>query len=158
MLNVSLQKKYMQQALEAARQALKIGEVPVGAIFVSDEGLVFSAYNLRESQNDPTAHAEILVLRQAAQKLGRWRLGGTLYCTLEPCVMCAGALVQARVEQLIFGAADPKAGGCGSIVDVVRDPRFNHRIKVSEGLMAESATTLLKTFFKALRQKARDEH
>jgi len=145
----------MQQALKAAEKALKIGEVPVGAIFVCDDGAVFSAYNLRESQNDPTAHAEMLVLRQAAQELGRWRLGGTLYCTLEPCVMCAGALVQARVERLIFGATDPKAGGCGSVVDVVRDDRFNHRVEVFEGLMAEASTTLLQTFFKTLRQKTR---
>ncbi len=146
--------QYMQQALEAAGKALQIGEVPVGAVFVSGDGLHFSAYNLRESQNDPTAHAEMLVLREAAQKLGRWRLGGTLYSTLEPCVMCAGALIQARITRLIFAATDPKAGGCGSMIDVVRDHRFNHRIDVSGGLMAEEASTLLKTFFKALRQKS----
>lgn len=153
----SLNTQYMHQALKAAGEALEIEEVPVGAVFVCDDGAVFEAYNLRESKNDPTAHAEIIVLRQAAKKLGRWRLGGTLYCTLEPCVMCAGALVQARVEHLIFGAADPKAGGCGSVVDVVRDPRFNHRITVSGGLMAEASTALLKTFFKTLRQKSRQK-
>lgn len=153
-----LNTQYMRQALKAAVKALETGEVPVGAVFICDEGTVFEAYNLRESQNDPTAHAEILVLRQAAQKLGRWRLGGTLYCTLEPCVMCAGALVQARVTRLIFGAADPKAGGCGSVVDVVRDPRFNHRVTVSSGLMAETSTTLLKTFFRGIRQKSQQRN
>ncbi len=132
-----------------------MGEVPVGVVFVSEEGALFSAHNLRETRNDPTAHAEILVLRQAAQELGRWRLGGTLYSTLEPCVMCAGALVQARVEQLVFGATDLKAGGCGSVIDVVRDSRFNHRIQVTEGLMAEDSRTLLQSFFKTLRKKSR---
>lgn len=144
----------MQQAIEAANQALKIGEVPVGAVWVDDDRRC-SAYNLRETQNDPTAHAELLALRQAAQELGRWRLGGTLYCTLEPCVMCAGALVQARVERLIFGARDPKAGGCGSVIDVVRDHRFNHCIEVRGGLMAEDSSLLLQTFFKTLRKKPR---
>lgn len=150
-----LNARYMQQALEAAEKALTKGEVPVGAVLVCDDSVPFSAYNLRECQSDPTAHAEILVLRQAAQKLGRWRLGGTLYSTLEPCVMCAGALVQARIDRLIFGAADTKAGGCGSVVDVVRDPRFNHRIEVFGGLMSEASSALLQDFFKALRQKPR---
>lgn len=147
----------MQQALEAAVEALEQGEVPVGAVFVSHEGAVFSAYNLRESHNDPTAHAEMLVLRQASKKLGRWRLGGTLYSTLEPCVMCAGALVQARVEKLVFATTDPKAGGCGSVVDVVRDHRFNHRIEVTSGLMAADASVLLQTFFKTLRKKSQQK-
>lgn len=141
----------MQEALEAAEKALLEGEVPVGAVLVCDETISFVAHNLRESRKDPTAHAEMLVLQAGAQRLGRWRLGGTLYSTLEPCVMCAGALVQARIDRLVYGAADPKAGGCGSLVDVVRDPRFNHRIEVVGGLFAEVSAKLLRAFFRKLR-------
>ncbi|MFQ5588310.1 MAG: tRNA adenosine(34) deaminase TadA [Nitrospiria bacterium] len=143
--------RYMRQALEAAEKAFLEGEVPVGAVLVCDETLSFTAHNLRESRKDPTAHAEILVLQEGARKLGRWRLGGTLYSTLEPCVMCAGALVQARIDRLVYGASDPKAGGCGSVVDVVRDLRFNHRIEVRGGLFSEASTKLLQAFFKHLR-------
>ena len=150
-----LNERFMQQALEAAGKAFIEGEVPVGAVLVCEDTAVFSAYNLRESRRDPTAHAEMLVLQEAAHRLGRWRLGGTLYCTLEPCVMCAGALVQARVDRLVFGASDPKAGGCGSIVNVVKDLRFNHRVEVLGGLMAEASTVLLQTFFRELRRKPR---
>lgn len=151
-----LDERFMQQALEAAGKAFIEGEVPVGAVLVCEGAVVFSAYNLRESRRDPTAHAEMLVLQEASHRLGRWRLGGTLYCTLEPCVMCAGALVQARVDRLIFGASDPKAGGCGSIVDVVKDLRFNHRVEVLGGLMAEASIVLLQTFFRELRRRPRE--
>ncbi len=143
----------MRQALEAAQKALLAGEVPVGAVLVCDDATTFIAHNLRESRKDPTAHAEILVLQEGARKLGRWRLGGTLYSTLEPCVMCAGALVQARIERLVYGAADLKAGACGSVLDVVRDARFNHEIEVIRGIYAESSTKLLQAFFKQLRRK-----
>ncbi len=142
--------RYMRQALLAAEQAFALGEVPVGALLVSGETTIV-AHNLKESQHDPTAHAEILALREGAQQLSRWRLGGTLYATLEPCVMCAGALVQARIDRLVYGATDLKAGGCGSIVDVVREPRFNHHVEVLGGVLAEDARRLLQRFFERLR-------
>jgi len=145
--------RFMSQALAAADEALLKGETPVGAVLVCGSSDIFTAHNLKECQRDPTAHAEIVVLRRASQRLGRWRLGGTLYTTLEPCVMCAGALVQARIDRLIYGAADPKAGGCGSVMDVVREPRFNHQIEVSGGLLADASSHLLKVFFRQLRLK-----
>lgn len=144
--------EYMRQALAAAEQAFAIGEVPVGALFVSGETTVV-AYNLKESHHDPTAHAELLALREAAKQLGRWRLGGTLYATLEPCIMCAGALMQARIDRLVYGTDDPKGGGCGSIVDVLREPRLNHRIEVLGGVLAEDSSKLLQRFFEGLRNQ-----
>ena len=140
----------MQAALFAAKRAARRGEVPVGAVFICD-GQQFSAYNLKESRNDPTAHAEMLVLRKAAKKLARWRLGGTLYVTLEPCAMCAGAILEARVERLIFGAADPKAGACGSVHDIIADRRIRHAIAVVGGVAADLSAALLKDFFKMRR-------
>ncbi len=144
--------RLMRQALAAAETAFAMREVPVGALFVSGDTTI-TAYNQKEAQHDPTAHAELLVLRAGAKKLGRWRLGGTLYTTLEPCVMCAGAIVQARIDRLVFGTADPKGGGCGSIVDVVREPRLNHRIEVLGGVLAEPASQLLQSFFHRLRDQ-----
>jgi len=148
-----LDERFMHQALRAAEEALSEGEIPVGAVLVCSPSEIFTAYNLKECQNDPTAHAEILALRAGAQRLGRWRLGGTLYTTLEPCVMCAGALLQARIDRLVFGATDPKGGGCGSVLDVLREPRFNHKIEVSGGLFADKSSKLLKNFFRQLRIK-----
>jgi tRNA(adenine34) deaminase len=113
--------------------------------------VVAKAVNRREGDADPTAHAEILVLRHAAITLSRWRLGGTLYVTLEPCAMCAGALVLARVNRLVFGATDPKAGACGSCIDVIRAPYVNHRIEVVGGLLAEASAALLQGFFRQRR-------
>lgn len=144
----------MRQALAAAEKAFEKGEVPVGALLVTDKTTI-SAYNLKESRNDPTAHAEMLALQKGAKKLGRWRVGGTLFSTLEPCIMCAGALVQARVARLVFGAHDPKAGACGSIVDIVRDPRLNHRIDVLGGVLMEESSRLLQVFFDRLRDNMR---
>lgn len=140
----------MRQALGAAEEAYALGEVPVGALLVCESD-IFSAYNLRERRHDPTAHAEILVLQKASKKLGRWRLGGTLYTTLEPCLMCAAALGQARIDRLVYGACDPKGGGCGSLFDLVREPRLNHQIEVSGGVLEDASSRLLRTFFKALR-------
>lgn len=146
-----LDMRLMRQALDEAKAALLLGEVPVGAVLVCDE-LTVSAHNLKEARLDATAHAEMLVLSEASKKLGRWRLGGTLYVSLEPCVMCAGALVQSRVDRLVFGAYDPRGGACGSIVDVVREPRLNHRMEVLSGVLAEEASLLLEKFFGALRR------
>lgn len=142
--------RFMRQALEEAAKASEKGEIPVGAVLVCGEE-IFTSYNMKEQQADPTAHAEILVLREAARRSRRWRLGGTLYVTLEPCVMCAGALIQARIQRLVFGAIDPKAGGCGSVLDVVREPRFNHRVEVVGGVLAEESSRLLRDFFGRLR-------
>jgi tRNA(adenine34) deaminase len=139
---------FMRLALEEARRCLDWDDVPVGAVVVRDGAVLSAAGNQRERLQDPTAHAEILSLRGAAQAMRRWRLdGATMYVTLEPCAMCAGALVLARVERLAFGAADPKAGFAGSLGDLVRDPRLNHRLDVTGGVLAEESSELLRAFF-----------
>jgi tRNA(adenine34) deaminase len=147
--------QFMRLALEAAEAAFAEGEVPVGAVLVCKDAAIFTAYNLKESQHDPTAHAEMLVLRKGAETLRRWRLGGTLYVTLEPCAMCAGALIQARIDRLVYGAADPKAGACGSVVEVAREPRFNHRMEVLGGVLSGESEQLLQRFFGRLRERSR---
>jgi tRNA(adenine34) deaminase len=142
----------MQRALSQARAAASEDEVPVGAVVVVDGVMVSEAYNRPRSLNDPTAHAEILALRHAAQALGRqWLTGGTLYVTLEPCAMCAGAMVLARIDRLVYGAADPKAGMAGSLADIPRDPRLNHRVEVTGGVLADRAGSLLRDFFRSRR-------
>ena len=144
----------MDEALELARAAAAWGEVPVGAVVVGADGRELGrGANRRELDQDPLAHAELLALRAAARATGSWRLAGaTLYVTLEPCAMCAGALVLARVERLVFGAADPKAGFCGSLGDLVRDPRLNHRLTVTAGVRAAACGELLRDFFAGLRR------
>jgi tRNA(adenine34) deaminase len=142
----------MAQALEEARTCLSWGDVPVGAVVTRGGEVLAAAGNQRERMGDPTAHAEMLALREAASKAGTWRLDGcTLYVTLEPCAMCAGAMVLARVERLVFGAADPKAGFAGSLGDLVRDPRLNHRLEVTPGVLADEAGALLREFFSSRR-------
>ena len=146
----------MHIALEAARQALAADEVPIGAVIVREGKLVARASNRREIDGDPLAHAEILAIRQAADRLGGWRLiGCSLYVTLEPCAMCAGALVNSRVDRLVFGAHDPKAGFCGSLGDIARDPRLNHRLEVFSGVLEEDCSKILKDFFGKLRRNRR---
>ena len=148
---------FMQQALALAQEAASLGEVPVGAVAVFEGRVVGTGYNRREIDRDPLAHAEVLALNQAARTLGCWRLSGvTLYVTLEPCAMCAGAMVQARVSRLVFGTLDPKAGAVGSLYNLVEEPRHNHRLQVTSGILADDCRLLLKTFFGALRQKKRD--
>jgi tRNA(adenine34) deaminase len=138
----------MEMALEQARRAGAAGDVPVGAVIVSDGEVIGAAGNRREADGDPTAHAEILALRQAATALGTWRLSGaTIYATLEPCPMCAGALVAARVHRLVFGAADPKAGACGSLYNLCADPRLNHELTVVPGVSAAESAALLQDWF-----------
>jgi tRNA(adenine34) deaminase len=139
----------MRLALDQARMASMHGDVPVGAVIIDQTGdLLAAAGNEREIRHDPTAHAEILVLREASRRLRSWRLTGlTLVVTLEPCTMCAGALVLARVARLIFGAFDPKAGAVSSLFDVVRDPRLNHRVEVRGGVLEAECSVLLKDFF-----------
>lgn len=143
----------MDIALEEARDGAQMDEVPVGAVLLGPSGEVLArAHNLRESRRDPTAHAEILVIQEGSRVLGRWRLSGcTLVATLEPCLMCAGAAILARVDTLVYGADDPKAGAVGSLYHVTADERLNHRIAVVAGVKAESSRALLQTFFRAKR-------
>ena len=142
----------MAFAVEEAERAAAIGEVPVGAIVVARDQIIGRAHNRRETDSDPTAHAEILALRAAASALGTWRLSdATLYVTLEPCPMCAGALVAARVARLVFGATDPKAGACGSLYNLCVDPRLNHELPVAAGVLAEQCGNLLSAFFEQRR-------
>jgi tRNA(adenine34) deaminase len=144
----------MGRALELATEAARLGEVPVGAVAVRGGVVVGEGFNRRELDRDPFAHAELLALREAAKALGAWRLTGvTVYVTLEPCAMCAGAMVQARIDRLVFAAADPKAGAVGSLYDLVQEPRHNHRVEVRGGLRAEASGALLKGFFQALRER-----
>ena len=144
----------MQVALEEASSAAENGEVPVGAVVVRDQRLLAKAHNLRETSGNPTAHAEILAVAEAAQALGNWRLEECdIYVTLEPCAMCAGALVNARVRRLVFGAHDPKGGFCGTLGDIVRDPRLNHRLEVVSGVKAEASAQMLREFFSRLRAR-----
>ena len=142
----------MQEALALARAAGEAGEVPVGAVALLDGAVVGRGANRRESARDPTAHAELLAIQDAARTLGRWRLTGvTLVVTLEPCAMCAGAMVLARIERLVFGADDPKAGAVGSLMDLSADPRLNHRFAVERGLRAEECGAVLRDFFRSRR-------
>jgi tRNA(adenine34) deaminase len=146
---------YMEFAILAAKQAANIGEVPVGAVVVAADGtLLGEGYNLRESLQDPTAHAEILAVKQAATRIGSWRLeDSTLYVTLEPCPMCAGALVNSRIKRLVYGCKDPKAGAVDSLFDICRDSRLNHRVEVISGVREEECSNLLRTFFSDLREQ-----
>ena len=142
----------MRRALEQARRASELGEVPVGALVVDPHGRAVADHNRTRERSDPTAHAELLVIREAARRLGDWRLEGhSLYVTLEPCAMCAGAIVAARVPRLVFGASDPKAGMCGTLEDLVRDPRLNHGVEVVSGVEADASARLLRAFFRARR-------
>ncbi len=144
--------KYMRIALAQAEKAYQAGEVPVGAVLVKDGEILAQNCNLRETLHDATAHAEILTLREAGERLGGWRLSNTtLYVTLEPCPMCAGALVLARVKRLVFGAFDPKGGAAGSLYDIPRDNRLNHRLDVTAGVLETECAALLKEFFRAKR-------
>ena len=142
----------MTRALELGREAAAVGEVPVGALVVLEGRIISQAYNLRETFGDPTAHAERLALTLAGRSLGRWRLDGcTLYVTLEPCVMCAGAINLSRIERIVYGASDPKAGACRSLYRLVDDPRLNHRVRHVSGVLAQECSRLLSDFFQERR-------
>ena len=132
--------------------AAKLGEVPIGAVVVHDGVIIGRGHNLRESSNDPTTHAEMIAIRQAAATLGSWRLlDCTLYVTLEPCVMCMGAIILARIPRLVYGCRDPRVGAAGSIYDFSRDERFNHRVAVTEGVLGDQCSEMLSSFFRQLR-------
>ncbi len=148
----ALDARWMARALDQARLAAEREEVPVGAVLVGPEGLVAEAHNRTREAADPTAHAEMTVLQEGARRRGDWRLlGHTLYVTLEPCAMCAGAIVLARVPRLVYAARDPKSGMCGSLENLVQDDRLNHMVELDVGLMEEEASELLRTFFRARR-------
>ena len=149
---------WMRRAIGEAEKAFEDGEVPVGAVVVRDHRIVGRGHNQTETLQDPTAHAEMIAISAAANTLGSWRLEGcTLYVTLEPCTMCSGAIVLARIERLVFGAADPKAGACGSLRNVVQDPRLNHRVGIVSGLLEGEISALMKTFFQNLRADKRNQ-
>jgi tRNA(adenine34) deaminase len=144
--------RFMGAALAEAAEAAILGDVPIGAVIVRDGRIIARGQNRREVDRDPTAHAELLALRQAARHLGGWRLSGcSVYVTLEPCPMCAGALLLARVDRLVYGAADPKAGAAGSVVDLFHGVRFNHTVRVTAGVCETECRELLQRFFSALR-------
>ena len=146
--------KYMQLALEEAEAAAAEGEVPIGAVVVCDGQVVARAHNRRETDADPSAHAELLAMVAAARELGRWRLTGcTVYVTLEPCLMCAGLMVNARVDRCVYGAADPKGGAVGTLFDVSHDERLNHEFEVTSSVLADEAAGLLRAFFRARRRR-----
>jgi tRNA(adenine34) deaminase len=144
---------WMDRALSLASVAASLGEVPVGCVIVNPDGLVSEAHNEKETQNNPAAHAEILAIQRAAQKLGRWRLNDcAVFVSLEPCHMCAGAMIHARVGRLVFGAADPKTGAVQSLDSLLTDPRLNHQCEVHGGFKAEQSSALLKQFFRSRRR------
>jgi tRNA(adenine34) deaminase len=146
--------EWMQHALAQAREALAHGDVPIGAVVVHEGRVIGRGHNERERLQDPTAHAEILALREAAAALGSWRvLDSTLYVTLEPCAMCAGAIVLSRIPRVVYGTTDPKAGAAGSVLDVTGDPRLNHRPQVLGGVLADACGELLRAFFAERRQR-----
>jgi len=144
----------MREALIEAMRAQALGDAPVGAVAVRDGLIVGRGHNRKHHDHDPTAHAELIALREASQTLGGWRLiGVTLYCTLEPCAMCAGAMVQARLPRLVYAADDPKAGAAGSVLDLLSHDRLNHRVEVVRGVLADEAGALLSDFFAGLRAR-----
>lgn len=146
----------MSAALREAQAAMEAGDVPVGAVIVHGERIIGRGYNQRELMQDPTAHAEMIALTAAAAALNSWRLSGcTLYVTLEPCAMCAGALVLARIDRLVYGATDPKAGACGSIYNLVEDARLNHRVQVRRGVLEQECANVLRAFFAQQRAKGK---
>jgi len=153
---VTPDERFMRMALRQAAKAAAAGEVPVGCVVVKDGRAVGRGLNRREGRQDPLGHAEIYALRQAARRTGSWRLEGcTLYVTLEPCAMCAGAIVLSRVERVVFAVPDPKAGFCGSLGNLVQDRRLNHRAALEQGVLAEEARGMMKGFFRELRRSRR---
>ncbi|NLI60107.1 MAG: nucleoside deaminase [Clostridiales bacterium] len=149
-----LNERFMVEALKEAQKAYDLDEVPIGAVVVKDGEIIGRGYNLREKAQNPILHAEMLAISRAAQRVKSWRLTGCeIYVTIEPCPMCAGAMIQGRLDRLIFGARDPKAGCAGSLYDIVQDRRFNHRLEVVEGILKEDCSRIIKDFFKKKRQE-----
>ena len=148
----------MEEALKEAQLAAALGEVPIGAVIVKNGNIVGRGHNLTETTKDPTAHAEMTAIRQAALTLGGWRLiGCDMYVTVEPCAMCAGAIVWSRIENLYIGTMDPKAGACGSLFNIVQEKKLNHNVKIETGMMQEQCSSILKDFFRNLRRTKEKE-
>jgi len=153
MSNSKKDEQFMRVAIESAKIAEENGDVPIGAVIIHENQVIAKAYNQREQLQDPTAHAEIIALTQAAAAMASWHLYGcTMYVTLEPCPMCAGALVLARLDRLVYGCDDPKTGACGSLYNIVADGRLNHRLEVTAGVLADECSELLQEFFAYRRQ------
>ena len=151
-MNLGGHERWMAEALVEARKAEALGEVPIGAVLVHEEQIIGRGHNLRETSNDPTTHAEMVAIREAAGHIGHWRLlETTLYVTLEPCVMCMGATILARIPRLVYACRDPRAGAVGSIYDFSQDERFNHKVEVVEGVLGDECSALLSGFFQQLR-------
>ena len=149
-----IDRKYMRAALKQAEKAITLGEVPIGCVIVCDGKVIGRGYNRRNTDKSTLSHAEITAIRKASKKLGDWRLEGcTLYCTLEPCPMCAGAIVQARMDRVVIGAASPKSGCGGTLLNILQNNEFNHQVEVDTGLMQEQCTEILRRFFKDLRMR-----
>lgn len=145
--------QYMNEAIEQAKRAAVLGEVPIGAVIVKDNEIIACSFNLRESLQRATAHAELLAIEKACGETGLWRLTGcTLYVTLEPCAMCAGAIMQSRVDRVVYGATDPKGGCAGTLMNLLEDDRFNHQAEVTSGMLGEECGKLLSDFFRDLRK------
>lgn len=146
--------KFMKSALKEAEKSYNKEEIPVGAVIVKDGKIIARGHNLKETKNDTTNHAEIIAIRKASKKLKSWRLTGcTMYVTLEPCTMCAGALIQARLDKVVIGAMDEKTGACGSVLNVLEDYKFNHKVEIEKGVMEKECKEILQKFFKELRDK-----
>ena len=152
-------KAFMAEALKEAALAAEMGEVPIGAVIVRGDEIIAAAHNLVETSKDPTAHAEMLAIRQAAARLGGWRLTGChMYVTVEPCSMCAGAIVWARIEKIFIGTDDPKGGACGSIFNIPQEKKLNHYTEIETGLLREECSEIMKTFFKKLRDRKSEDN
>lgn len=150
---------FMLEALKEAEKALSIGEVPIGAVIEKDGMIIGRGHNMTETSKDPTAHAEMLAIREAARVLGGWRLlGCQMYVTTEPCSMCAGALVLARIQTIYIGTRDPKTGACGSLMNILQDVRLNHYVQIETGIMQQQCEKIMKSFFQKLRKKKSEEY
>lgn len=153
---MEIDEKYMKEAIKQAKKAYALGEVPIGCVIVHQDKIIGRGYNRRNTDKNTLAHAEITAINKASKKMGDWRLEGcTLYVTLEPCQMCAGAIVQARITEVVMGCMNPKAGCAGSILNILEMPQFNHQVQVKRGVLEEPCSALLKTFFKELRLRNR---
>ena len=153
-------KKYIEEALKEAKKAAAMGEIPIGAVIVKDGEIIGRGHNETETGCDPTAHAEIVAIRQAAKRLGGWKLPGcSMYVTIEPCSMCAGAIVWSRIEKLYIGSMDPKAGACGSVFNIPQEKKLNHFVEIETGVMQAECSGIIRDFFKQLRKnKAEEKH
>ena len=149
---------YMKEALKAAQDAYDAGEVPIGAVIVHNEKIIGRGFNRRNTEGNPLCHAEIIAINEAAHFMGDWRIEEcTMYVTVEPCPMCAGAIVQARIPRVVYGAKNPKAGCAGSVLDVLNEPKLNHQVDVTEGVLKEECAAMMKEFFKRFRKKEKKE-